>query len=542
MTTYKLNLSTTEPNNDVGLIKIRQDDTMTQQLSVTVYEHDKLVDLTGYDIYLNSKMPNQSTVRDKVTDLINPKNGHFSYTLIDSFWQCLGDISLWFSFEINGTRDSTANFEYRVIQGHCKEVNQGNYIWEFEELKRKLEEMGLNLANDYKDFKERLDVLLEMFKAMNTYSKEEIDRMLIKLIAGEKISATFTMDYKDKVVGSLVENPNIAYRTPYSGVGLIDLIDPNTLKGTLELDAGLYKNISYKDDVITTITINSGNYSSQMLFKYNVLEDFKRKLSNFDIDVNKFNGYIRAISISTHTRGRNSAGNKASFKVFVNSGWTGSETNVTDKTKELKYNQLNASIAQKYIQNDGYAYALVYAEPSDGKTASAIYIDYASLEYTVELSLRDIFATKEELDIFKKAVETQMEVTKNEIKKDIDDFKKYTNTELAKKQDKITDSGLIKATLTGGAINNNDDPVYYRKVNNLVIISGYLRVPEGGGAVIWTPPPGYAPKYQSLVRVTFSNSDTTRTAIVRFWGGKMLSVYNNSSGDYCYIEAIYYVD
>ncbi|MDT1950056.1 hypothetical protein MX630_04780 [Carnobacterium divergens] len=103
------------------------------------------------------------------------------------------------------------------------------------------------------------------------------------------------------------------------------------------------------------------------------------------------------------------------------------------------------------------------------------------------------------------------------------------------------DTGWIKANLTGGAINNNDDPVQYRKVNNLVIVRGYLRVPESGGAVIWTPPTEFVPPNQMLVRVAFSNSDTTRTAIVRFWGGKLVSVYNNSSGDYCYIEAIYYV-
>ncbi|MFS7259462.1 hypothetical protein AB6887_05230 [Carnobacterium divergens] len=103
------------------------------------------------------------------------------------------------------------------------------------------------------------------------------------------------------------------------------------------------------------------------------------------------------------------------------------------------------------------------------------------------------------------------------------------------------DTGWIKANLTGGAINKDDDPVQYRKVNNLVIVRGYLRVPESGGAIIWTPPTEFVPQNQMLVRAAFQNSDVTRTAVVRFWGGKLVSVYNNSSGDYCYIEAIYYV-
>lgn len=78
-------------------------------------------------------------------------------------------------------------------------------------------------------------------------------------------------------------------------------------------------------------------------------------------------------------------GNKASFKVFVENAWVGSETNTTDQIKGLRYNQVNAPIAQKYIQNDGFVHSLVYAEPSDGKISSSLSNGYVSLEYKLEI-------------------------------------------------------------------------------------------------------------------------------------------------------------
>ncbi|MFS7199272.1 BppU family phage baseplate upper protein [Carnobacterium divergens] len=532
MTTYKLNLSTTEPNNDVGLIKIRQDDTMTQRLSVTVYEHDKLVDLTGYDIYLNSKMPNQSTVRDKVTDLINPKNGHFSYTLIDSFWQCLGDISLWFSFEINGTRDSTANFEYRVIQGHCKEINQGNYIWEFEELKRKLEEMGLDLSNNYNDFKERLDILLEMFKTMNTYSKEEIDRMLVKLIAGEKISATFTMDYKGKVAGSLVENSNIAKWVHNS-----ELLEPNATSYN-EFNQSYYNLLT--NGVFANNAPTTGARAIS-IFNFNFYEDFKRKVpslfpsnNNVQSNVESFKKIFKTAKWGVYCKGSSSAGNKATMRIWNQSSWVVPRENNTDKLAKLQDNTVNPI----YINEKGILSLIVYAEPNDGKTVSVLQVNNPSADYTVELSLRDIFTTKEELE----AVKVALEATKNELKKDIADLKTYVNGELNKKEDQLIDSGWVKATLSAGAIQDVNNPLKYRKRDKLVIVKGYVTLPNNVGAIIWTPPTGFAPSSQEIIRVTLEDTNADRKAFVRFSGGRLMVAYNNWSSSAYYLEAIYYVD
>lgn len=206
---------------------------------------------------------------------------------------------------------------------------------------------------------------------------------------------TSTLDYKNKVANSIVENPNKSYRTPYSGIGSIDLIDPDTLKGTLELDGGLYKNISYKDNVITTITINSGEYRSQMLFKYNVVEDIKRNFPSL------FNGlvleqqailarkYVVAANSSAFARGSNSDGNHCQINNYGFGVWQGGETNA-NKTNEIKKIGSEITKVGNYIQEDGTVNSLVSAKPSDGKIPSSLMVDYASLEYTVAVPFAPI--------------------------------------------------------------------------------------------------------------------------------------------------------
>lgn len=46
-TLYPMVLSTTEPNNPVGMIKVRKYDAGTQTIDVTITENGKLKDFTG---------------------------------------------------------------------------------------------------------------------------------------------------------------------------------------------------------------------------------------------------------------------------------------------------------------------------------------------------------------------------------------------------------------------------------------------------------------------------------------------------------------
>lgn len=131
MPVYKLSLSTTEDNN-VGLIKIRQDDNMTQTLRAKITTNGETEKVSGRVVFFNAMKNGRMIARDLAK--ITSDNSTVEYTLHPAFYSELGDIDAFFSFEINNERESTANFKYKVVPGACRQIKGSNYIYEFEEL------------------------------------------------------------------------------------------------------------------------------------------------------------------------------------------------------------------------------------------------------------------------------------------------------------------------------------------------------------------------------------------------------------------------
>lgn len=131
MPVHELSLSTTEDNN-VGLIKIRQDDNMTQTLRAKITTNGEPEKVSGRVVFFNAMKNGRVIARDlaKITD----DNSTVEYTLHPAFYSELGNIDAFFSFEINNERESTADFKYQVIPGACRKMRGNNYIYEFEEL------------------------------------------------------------------------------------------------------------------------------------------------------------------------------------------------------------------------------------------------------------------------------------------------------------------------------------------------------------------------------------------------------------------------
>lgn len=139
MAKWKLQLSTTEPNNDVGLIKINQDDENSQTFEAEISEFGLLKDFSDREVYFNAKI-GPYKVRDKVPpESIYYNSNRVSYTLIAPYLQKIGEFEAWFSFKkANEEVDefSTTFFSYRVVPGITKEIPEGNYLWDMEELLR----------------------------------------------------------------------------------------------------------------------------------------------------------------------------------------------------------------------------------------------------------------------------------------------------------------------------------------------------------------------------------------------------------------------
>lgn len=162
MTIYNMTLSTTEPYNNVGAVTVRQDDNLTQTFIANIVENGKpKADLSGYQVFFNALFDGNIIARD-LAQYDYGKNVA-TYTLRDSFFQQTGEVEAYFSFEKDGKRDSTANFSYYVTAGNCRNIRQGNYIYELEELMSVSDDIIKN-----KDF----TVLLEENRKLNAKLEE----------------------------------------------------------------------------------------------------------------------------------------------------------------------------------------------------------------------------------------------------------------------------------------------------------------------------------------------------------------------------------
>ncbi|MGO2934784.1 MAG: BppU family phage baseplate upper protein [Lactococcus cremoris] len=141
MTEHFITLSTTEPNNYVGLIKLRQGDVASQSIQATITANGQLFNFDRLSVFFNAVLPNGNVVRDKVTE-VDYANSKLNYIVADSFLQEVTQVTAWFSFE-NGEKiiDSTKNFQYSVIGGWKECIPQGNYIYELSEIQREIEEI-----------------------------------------------------------------------------------------------------------------------------------------------------------------------------------------------------------------------------------------------------------------------------------------------------------------------------------------------------------------------------------------------------------------
>ena len=98
MSDYSVTLSTTEPNNYVGLIKLRQGDVASQSIQATITANGQLFNFDHLAVFFNAVLPNGYVVRDKVTN-VDYANSKLNYVVADSFLQEVAQVTAWFSFE-----------------------------------------------------------------------------------------------------------------------------------------------------------------------------------------------------------------------------------------------------------------------------------------------------------------------------------------------------------------------------------------------------------------------------------------------------------
>ncbi|MBP1045264.1 BppU family phage baseplate upper protein [Enterococcus sp. BWM-S5] len=238
MTTYPITLSTTEPNNYVGTIKVRQYDSETQIFDLSSITENGVPigfeGLTPFFCVKASPLTGLGISEQIVTDVVDAKSGRLRYTLTDYDMQRPQENYAYFSFrklkdDLTWEQQfSTKDFKYVVIPSIHGEIHDSNYIWTFEEMLRQLREWIDKAENDFNEWNEEkkneILLIIQKFKTWILENQADYDKWL--------------EDNKDTWAKWVEDCREILESVDPGGVILTELIDArgefNRLKDRLE--------------------------------------------------------------------------------------------------------------------------------------------------------------------------------------------------------------------------------------------------------------------------------------------------------------------
>ncbi|WP_251900912.1 SGNH/GDSL hydrolase family protein [Lactococcus lactis] len=281
MTEHIITLSTTEPNNYVGLLKMRQGDIASQSIQTIITANGQLFNFDHLAVFFNAVLPNGNVVRDKVTE-VDYVNSKLNYIVADSFLQEVAQVTAWFSFE-NDEKiiDSTKNFQYSVIGGWKECIPQGNYIYELSEIQREIEEIIGN--KDFSSLINKIDLLKTDFDYLDDTKASKVE-MDTKASKQDLASAITSQD--DKIA-------NIVNGTPkgvYASLAALKSAFPNGTAGIYVtsdnghwyywnngwIDGGIYQATAIQDDSLSYKKLKAGGRKGSIAANKLVI-DFKNK-------------------------------------------------------------------------------------------------------------------------------------------------------------------------------------------------------------------------------------------------------------------------
>lgn len=179
--TYPIILSVTEPNNEVGIIKVRQSDEDTQTLEIQITENGIPKSFEGLQPFFCAKLGQSNglgIIEQKLSaaETIDATEGKFRYTFRQEDWKSPGRQVGYFSFrrmkdaytyiEQFSTRDFYYHVTKSVFSDGIKEVKKdgSTYIWTFEDMLRLFQNYILQGEINMLDFEEQWRLFVESNK------------------------------------------------------------------------------------------------------------------------------------------------------------------------------------------------------------------------------------------------------------------------------------------------------------------------------------------------------------------------------------------
>lgn len=156
-------LSTTEPYNYIGILKVRQGNRNSEVMEATIVENGQPLDFTGCKAYLESVVGGKYPIQ-RAAKIIDAKNGKIQYTFDEYSMQMIHEQTANFIFfKGEDVIATTQNFSYFVIRAVSKtEGEMGSYWQSVEDL---ISDMTEYINSNRGDFDKWMKERKEEFEA-----------------------------------------------------------------------------------------------------------------------------------------------------------------------------------------------------------------------------------------------------------------------------------------------------------------------------------------------------------------------------------------
>ncbi len=457
MINYPVRLSTTEPNNPVGVLKIRQDDKGTQKIVARITTNSQLQDLTGLEVAFNMRTAEGNVVIEKAV-VKDAKIGTIEYVVSGYATQQAGRNTAYFTFFIGEDEQfSTKDFSYFVTNSVTSEGIRGcDYIWRFEDLLEFVTDLAnqsqiqLNkLTSDVEVIQKQIDDMFALIASQGVLTADEVRKIMINFISGEDIEVTVKSDFTGKIAGSIIENANIFKRN--SSIGL-QIPSHNTWGENAQSH---YDAIKKLDETVATFSYSSEGAVAAGGIPWNAIwvleKSFPLIFKNVTTIAEKViiaKNKITYLDINAHGKGSGPNGNKFYLNAFNTSSgaWATPVNHTSNAISKLTYSYHKPDIL---LSNEGFINVAMYTDSSNGTTASSVSIDYANIEIKVKFNISEFVATKAQHEALKSSYTALKLVVDDHV---ADTVKHITATERTKWNGKQDVSTLSKNEVlwTGG--------------------------------------------------------------------------------------------
>lgn len=199
-----------------------------------------------------------------------------------------------------------------------------------------------------------------------------------KLVLG---NTTVTDDFAGKVAGSTTVNPNKAYSS--TGSALATPGAPGT-----ELTQADYNAINIQDSSLKVVTTSTNGQQAQIMITVDLIRAYEDKYgkiptANILEDKKAWLTANTGFTIYAWAYGSGPSGNKATLSYYESSAWAAPISGMVNTTGAITRLSRSLGITTNIVQADGLAHFIIYADASDGVTASSVFLDYFSIDYFI---------------------------------------------------------------------------------------------------------------------------------------------------------------